>query len=100
MRIAALACCAVLAGTTVTSAQSRCGPRQAILDIAWQQYDERPVATALAAGGSLIEVLASRDGHTFTMLHTGANGRSCIMATGESWQSKDWQPPDAKAPSS
>lgn len=98
--IPAIAAGLMLAGVDPAAAQSRCGPRQAIIDIAWRQYDERPVATALAAGGAVLEVLASRDGHTFTMLHTGTNGVSCILATGESWQPEAWQPPDREAPDS
>lgn len=94
MRAAAGMLGLVLLGSAAAEAQSRCGPRQAILEVAWQQYRERPVATALAAGGAVLEVLATRGGETFTMLHTGSNGISCVFATGESWQPGAWQPPD------
>jgi hypothetical protein len=80
-------------GSTAATAQSRCGPREALLEVAFQQYQERQVALALATGGSVLEILATRNGETFTMLLTAPNGISCVLATGENWQPKTWQPP-------
>lgn len=90
-----LATAALLAGITMASvsAQARCGPREAILEAAFRQYAERPVALALAAGGSLLEVLATRDGSSFTLLQSSPGGTSCIIATGESWRNLPWRPP-------
>lgn len=96
MRALATALALMLLGASAAGAQSRCGPRQAILDIAFDQYDERPVAMALASGGALLEVLAAPDGRTFTMLHTDPEGISCILSAGGSWQVKPWQPPARK----
>jgi hypothetical protein len=100
MRAVAITLLLFLIGSAEVAAQSRCGPRQAILEIAWRQYQERPVAIALATGGAVLEVLATRAGKTFTMLHTGANGISCILATGESWQAVEWSAPHREKPGS
>ena len=39
----------------------------------------------LAANGSVLEVLASKDG-TWTILITSPNGTSCVVAVGDSWE--------------
>lgn len=82
------------------NAQARCAPRDIILDAAYRQYQERPIATALAAGGVVLEVLATREGATFTVLQTRPDGTSCVIAVGESWEPKTWQMPDREVPES
>jgi len=45
-----------------------------------------PVAIALTSAGAVIEVLASRDGATWTLITTAPTGIACIAQTGEYWQ--------------
>ncbi|WP_417513753.1 hypothetical protein [Minwuia sp.] len=99
--IRALTLAALVSAITVpAAAQFHCGSRTAILQIAKERYLEIPVALALAADQSVIEVLASRDGETFTLIRTDARGISCVLVTGESWQTRVWQEPQNDDPES
>lgn len=93
-----IAAAALIAAITTggDAATARCAPREAILEAAFRQYGERPVAMALAAGGALLEVIATRDGAAFTMLQTSPGGTSCVIAAGEGWQILPWNPPAEK----
>jgi hypothetical protein len=66
--------------------QRFCAPRADLLKAFAQQHQEKPVSMGLAATGGVIEVLASPDGATFTMIITLVNGWSCILANGEDWE--------------
>lgn len=49
------------------------------------KFSEAPVAAGLANNGSVIEVFASKEGNTFTIVLTQPNGATCVMASGEAW---------------
>jgi regulator of extracellular matrix RemA (YlzA/DUF370 family) len=85
--VAAAALAALVA--PASSAQSRlCAQRADLLRQLDAKYDERPVAMGIADNGRLLEVVASEDGSTFTVLVTTPGGLSCLMATGQSWQNR------------
>lgn len=63
-----------------------CGARTTILLELKGTYAEKPNAMGLASNGSVIEVLRSEDG-SWTIIVTMPNGVSCLLATGEYWQS-------------
>jgi hypothetical protein len=48
--------------------------------------DEEPVALGVTNNGSLIEVLTSDDGSTWTMMISQPNGSSCLVAAGKGWE--------------
>ena len=62
--------------------QSPCAPYEIIAASLNQRYHEAPVARMLADQGFVIEVLASADGATFTVLGVQPNGTACLLATG------------------
>ncbi len=64
-----------------------CDDRTAILSHLANRYAEAPIALGKASNGSLIEVLTSNSGATFTIIITMPDGRSCMMAAGEYWES-------------
>lgn len=68
-------------------AQQQCGAREAIRDGLKNQYSEVPVARGLGGAGLMMELYASEDGKTWTLLIVHPNGMACFAATGESWQS-------------
>ena len=68
------------------SAQSNCGDHAAIVNGLGQLHSERPQAIGLSANGSLIEVLVSSRG-TWTILVSEPKGPTCIVATGDNWES-------------
>ncbi len=89
VRVQALAGVAVAAALATAAApaaaQSVCGQRDTFLMRLAQTHAEAPIAIGLSATGSVIEVLASRDGH-FTILVTTPSGTTCLVAHGEGWQ--------------
>lgn len=67
-------------------AQGRCSDRRELLDHLGAKYKEGTVATGLMADGRLLEVLAAEDGKTWSIILSTAQGTSCLVAAGESWQ--------------
>jgi len=68
------------------SVEPVCGDRAKVLTSLAAKYSESPVAVGVTASGGLIEVLSSPDGRTWTILYSTPDGRSCLVASGESWQ--------------
>lgn len=64
-----------------------CGKRADIIKHLAGQYQEQPVAIGLADNGSLVEILTSTDGGTWTLIFSLPTGMSCLVATGQDWQS-------------
>jgi hypothetical protein len=71
---------------SAAAAPAACGPRADVLAQLARQYDEVPKAVGLANGGNLVEVLASSDGATWTIILTSPKGISCLVAAGEAWR--------------
>lgn len=95
---AALALAALLAAARLEAAEEPvCAPRADIAGRLGELFAERPVALGLDAAGKLVEVFASPDGATWTMLATFPDGASCVVATGRFWQQH--APPVARADS-
>jgi hypothetical protein len=51
------------------------------------RYDESPVAFGLQSNGNLLQVYASEEKGTWTVVSTTPNGLSCIVAAGKTWES-------------
>lgn len=60
-------------------------PRDAVVKFLGERHAEAPVAYGLAANGGLIEVFATADGATWTLVLTMPNGMSVVVASGEAW---------------
>ncbi len=60
-------------------------PRPALVELLGDSYAEEPVAFGLGEFGGLIEVFASADGATWTMVLSMPNGLSYVVTTGEAW---------------
>lgn len=67
-------------------AQLVCGEHPEVVKNLGQKYSEKPVSMGLGNNGSMIEIFASKKG-TFTIVVTRPDGKSCLVATGESWES-------------
>ncbi len=67
-------------------AEPSCTERAAALRHLAKKYQEAPVAVGLAYGGGLVEVLATGDGSTWTIIVTTPQGMSCLVAAGEGWR--------------
>jgi hypothetical protein len=51
-----------------------------------RKYSEAPNAVGVQANGHLVEVFASSDGTSWTIVVTRPDGVSCIVAVGENWE--------------
>lgn len=68
------------------SVEPVCGVRAKVLAALSAKYSESPVAVGVTANGGLIELLSAPDGRTWTILYSTPNGKTCLVASGESWQ--------------
>ncbi len=70
---------------TPTLAQTICGERTRFIERLDQRYKEAPAALGMIDNGSVLELLTSSDG-TWTILVTAPNGKTCLVASGENWE--------------
>lgn len=80
-----------IAMTQEASAQSSAGSasclaNESLTKLLEERYSEIPVAAGLDSGGRLVELFASPDNASWTMVITTPAGESCVMAVGEYWQ--------------
>lgn len=74
-----------------------CGERDEMLSHLSGKYQEEPVAMGLATNGSVVEILASAAGGSFTIVYTTPDGLTCMMAAGSNWEVLEKQLADIKA---
>jgi hypothetical protein len=73
--------------------QSACASHEAMSAQLEQRFAEAPVALGLTGGGRMVvQVFASADGATWTVVLTSPEGKSCIAAAGRDWQSLPGKP--------
>lgn len=63
-----------------------CGDRDEMLSHLSKKYSEEPVAMGLATNGTVVEVLSTKAGDSFTIVYTMPNGQTCLIAAGSNWQ--------------
>ena len=68
------------------TAQPTCGDREKFLVKLEESFAERPIAMGLTDKGALLEVFASQHG-SWTFLITMPDGMTCVVASGQSWES-------------
>ena len=80
---------ALLAGVAFTAHPAAAEPVEIpfpqLLKVLGNRYAETPVSLGLASSGRVIEVFATTDGSTWTIVLTMPNGISRVMLSGESW---------------
>ena len=67
-----------------------CDRRANIIGSLAEKYREAPVAIGVTSTGSIVEVLTTGDGTTWTIIVSNPNGTSCLVAAGEGWRIKDY----------
>lgn len=75
-----------LTSAAPASAEIFCGERVDLIESLERSFNETPRAIGLDAGGSLIEVFVAEDG-SWTILATRPGKLSCVVATGQYWES-------------
>ena len=67
--------------------QPACQTHDEIMQMLNQKFAETPTALGLQSNGQLVQVFASKDGMTWTIVTTRPDGVSCIVALGRNWES-------------
>ena len=80
---------AMLAGLTTSASALVCGPHTIIVDTLAEKHGETRVASGVSSNGALVEVFASEDGSTWTVVVTGPTGMPCLVLDGEFWEQFD-----------
>ena len=79
------------------SGASFCGKRAEIVRKLGDTYGETRQSIGLSGGRGVIELFASRETGSWTLLFTNPQGVSCLMAAGEHYQAEPAQPVGAPA---
>ena len=77
------------------AAQSRCADRETVVGYLAGDHHERPIAGGVTLQGGLVELFATTDGATWTIVVTMPRGPSCIVSAGEGWR---WHGPKEEGP--
>lgn len=86
MKSLAVAMAIMAASTSVASAA--CNHRDVVMEELREKYGEMVVSRGLAVNNHVVEVLASKDGSSWTIVHTNPNNLfTCAMASGSDWES-------------
>ena len=75
-----------LIASTASSQGSSCANREMIVDRLQSKYGESRQSAGLNQNNGMVEVFASTETGTWTILVTMPNGMSCLMAAGKAWQ--------------
>lgn len=94
---AALGVSTLVAGALPASASMRCGPRADVLEMLAEKYDETRRGVGISGPTQVLEVFASHKG-TWTVVVTDPEGRTCLVASGRSWEDlREALPPEGDA---
>lgn len=77
---------ASLAPVSASAQENLCGSRMDIVSKLSEHYKEVPAAVGMVDKNAVLEVFVSNNG-TWTILATGTDGNSCVLSSGEGWES-------------
>lgn len=83
----AIAAAVVMLGATPTSAQTVCGDRSKMVGYLDRDYEEARSGLGLASNGAVVELYTAKTG-TWTMLITQPGGKTCVIGSGEGWETQ------------
>ena len=75
-----------IAAAPQASAQMVCGERDSIIAQLQKKYGETRRSVGLQQGRGVVEIYASAETGSWTILVTDTRGKSCLMAAGEAFQ--------------
>lgn len=76
----------VLCATHAYSQQRKCGPRERILDVLAERYGETRRSVGLGNGNQVLEMFASTETGSWTVIVTSPSGLTCLLASGQSYE--------------
>lgn len=65
---------------------SPCGPRALVIERLAEKYGEHARALGLDTNNGMVEVFANMDSGSWTITVTSAQGLTCLMASGQSFE--------------
>ncbi len=77
---------ALLALTTAASAQQNCGPRAVVVEHLTENFGESRQTIGMGQDGQVVEVYASTETGSWTIIVTLPNGSSCLVAAGDAFE--------------
>lgn len=94
LALVALALSAAIAAPTPTRAEPGvaaerlpCHDYQTIVETLDKRYGETPASLGLQTNGNMLQVFASSESGSWTILSVAPSGIGCIVAAGRHWQS-------------
>jgi hypothetical protein len=75
-----------------TEAQATCADRTQVVSRLEERYGETLQSMGLHQNNSVLEVFASEETGTWTILVTRADGVTCLIAAGQMWDGTPWGP--------
>ena len=88
-RIAALCLAISLLPVTAEAQNNNCGPREKVLTTLAEKYQETRRSIGLATQGRVMEVFASEESGSWTIIVTMPNGITCLVASGQAFEAVD-----------
>ena len=84
---AVVALAVIGAGASQAAARNMC-MKHADLEVVLEKHKESQAAIGVASNGSLVEVYATADGSTWSIVMTNPRGISCVVAIGQDWDQR------------
>jgi hypothetical protein len=80
----------VVAFTPQAEAETRrpCADRDSVVERLENRFGEARQAMGMHGGNGVLEVYASADTGTWTILVTSPDGKSCLLASGDLWETE------------
>lgn len=86
---AAVGLATTLSANVALAQASSCAPRDVIVGRLADKYGETRKSMGLNQNNGVVEVFASSETGTWTILVTMPSGMSCLMAAGQNWEGSD-----------
>ncbi|MEH6523124.1 hypothetical protein [Sulfitobacter sp.] len=90
LHLVALTAAAALFLATTTSAkaqaQQNCGPRASVIKKLAEKYGETRQSVGIGSNNAMVEVFASDDTGSWTILVTRPTGVTCLVASGQAFE--------------
>ena len=80
---------ALAAPLTAFGQQGVCAKRDDVVEKLGAKYGERLAGRGIVSSTMIFELYASNETGTWTLLRTDTTGISCVMMTGDVWESHD-----------
>jgi len=95
--LAAIATVMLIAPNASWAQRSACGERSAIVERLSSKYGESRKSMGLNHNNGVVEVFASEETGTWTILLTMPSGQSCLIAAGQNWEGRPGDVEGAKS---